>query len=121
MSQLEIAFTRTIEKKNRKKILKSNLRQILDDTPGYNDVEEKLEQLRLKKKEILTQVAENYPEIANELESIKAHLKNDQEMLSDLAVNKLLEGETVTVADPNDPTIIYEPTFKVSFKKVDRE
>lgn len=49
------------------------------------------------------------------IDAYKMHVKNDLEMLSDLALNKLVSGESVEVIDEAGSK--YEPLFTVKFKK----
>ena len=49
------------------------------------------------------------------LDAYKMHVKNDMELLSDMALNKLVSGETVEVVDEAGDK--YEPLFSVKFKK----
>jgi hypothetical protein len=47
---------------------------------------------------------------------MKADAETDQEMLSDLALNTLVKGETVQVTDEFENK--YEPVFVVKFRRV---
>lgn len=116
MAQLQLAFDQAAENKNRKTILKINLKDILEQDAAYTDVQEKLTVLNEKRKQILQGIADAYPELFNELASLAAHERNDKEILSDLALNQLVNGETVAVKDRDGNEL--EPVFKVTFKKV---
>jgi len=114
--QLQLEFTKTAEKKNKLTIAKSNLRKILQDNSEFIDTKVAIEQLKEKLKQILTGVGEAYPDLIAEIGILKMDLKAEKELLSDLAINKLISGEEVQVKD-NDG-FAYEPSFNVTFKKI---
>ena len=49
------------------------------------------------------------------LDDLKREVDTNKEMLSDIAMSTLMKGETVEVKDEYDN--VYEPAFKVNFKK----
>ncbi len=49
------------------------------------------------------------------LDALRMHVQTDMEMISDMALNKLMSGETVEVVDADNNR--YEPLFSVRFKK----
>lgn len=116
MAQLQLAFDKAAETKNKKIALNSDLKAILADNLEYQEVTEKLTVLSERKKQILQQVADDYPDLINQLATLKMHEQNDKEMLSDLAINQLVSGETVEVKDKDDNLL--QPIFSVKFKKV---
>jgi len=95
--------------------LSSNLKQILADNQEYTQVSEQLNVLGEKRKQILTNIANEFPDLFNEIATIKMHEKNDKELLSDLAVNQLISGEMIEVVDADGNK--YQPIFSVKFKK----
>jgi hypothetical protein len=48
---------------------------------------------------------------------MKIDLDSDMEMISDLALNQLMKGETVKVKDEYE--VEYDPLFTVKFKKAE--
>lgn len=117
MAQLQIAFTKTIEKKNRKKVLEVELKHILEDHPEYAKNIEIRNEATKKINAILDSIGEAYPKIANELASIRADLKSDKELLADLAMKEYLEGKPVEVVDVAGEK--FAPEFSVKFVKIE--
>jgi hypothetical protein len=87
----------------------------LSSSKEYADLEEKLESLKQRKKEIENQIRNDLGKDWEQLDLLKLHAKQDSELLSDLAFNKLVKGEEVIVKDGSDQS--YEPVFIVKFKK----
>jgi hypothetical protein len=116
MAQLQLAFDKAAENKNRKTILKINLKDILEQDSAYTQVQEQLAALGEKRKQILQSISDAYPELFNELAELAAAEKNDKELLTDLAVNSLASGEPIEVKDHDGNPL--EPVFSVKFKKV---
>ena len=81
----------------------------------YQSVVEKLDNLKIRKKQIETEIKNDQIADFQKLDAYKMNVKNDMEMLSDLALNKLVSGETVEVVDEAGDK--YEPLFTVKFKK----
>ena len=116
MAQLQLAFDKAAENKNRKTILKINLKDILEQDKSYTDVQEKLAALNEHRKAILQGIADAYPELFNELAELAAAEKTDKELLTDLALNQLTSGENIEVKD-HDGNLL-APVFTVKFKKL---
>lgn len=90
-------------------------RDELSSHSEYQEILEKLDALKARKKAIESEIKEDAQAEFRKLDAYKMHLKNDQEMLSDLALNKLVTGETLELTDEDNNR--YEPMFTVKFKK----
>lgn len=115
MPNLQEVFNRIKETKRKVKEVKRMYKDELESTLEYREVLEKLEVLKAKKKQIETQIKESSSGEFAKLDAYKMHMKTDAELLSDLAFNSRVAGETVAVKDENDDD--YEPVFTVRFKK----
>lgn len=87
----------------------------LASSQEYKDIIEKLENLKIRKKQIENELKEDSSNDFKQLDAYRMHVKTDNELLSDLALNKLMAGETVEIKDSEDNR--YEPQFTVRFKK----
>ncbi len=87
----------------------------LDNTPGYKEIVEELKILREKKKRIETVVRESMSSEITKLEDLKIDIESDEELLTDIAVTRLMKGESIEVSDEHNNE--YEPIFRVKFKK----
>lgn len=117
VAQLELAFTKVVEKKNLQSSLKVDLRKILEEDPEYQKITEQMKTLDQQRKAVLTRVERAYPKIVAELEVLAADLKAEREFVTDVAVARLAEGKEVSFTD--QAGIEWEPIWSVRFRKVD--
>ncbi len=115
MQDLQSIFVRIRETKAEQKELRKMYKDALNNSPEYGEVLEKLESLKAKKKGIETEMKEDSMNDFKKLDALRMHVKTDNEMISDIALNKLMAGETVEIVDGNDQR--YEPVFTVRFRK----
>ncbi len=112
---LQDIFHRINANKREQKEIRSMYKDALSASKEYQDLEEKLESLKQRKKEIENSIRNDLGKDWEQLDLLKLHAKQDSELLSDLAFNKLVKGEEVIVKDGSDQS--YEPVFIVKFKK----
>lgn len=115
MPDVQEVFNRIKETKRKAREVKQMYKDELESSAEYRDVIEKLEILKARKKEIEEYTKAQQEGEFRKLDAYKMHVKTDSELLSDLALNTLMKGETVNVKDENDQD--YEPVFTVRFKK----
>jgi hypothetical protein len=115
MAQLQEVFNRIQDSKKEQKELKMIYKDALDASTQYREIVEELKVLKEKKQKIESDVRSEYHNELSKLENIKLDIKTDYELLSDLALNQLMKGETVKVADEYETE--YEPIFTVKFRK----
>ncbi len=118
MATVQEVFNRIKETKRKVKEVKQMYKDELETSAEYRDVVEKFEIFKAKKKEIEQQVKQNQEGEFRKLDAYKMHVKTDTELLSDLAFNSLIKGETVSVKDEHEQD--YEPVFTVRFKKANQ-
>jgi hypothetical protein len=115
MNDLQEVFNRIRQTRNKAKQIRKMYKDSLIANQEYQQVVEKIDNLKIRKKQIETDIKEDQMADFQKLDAYKMHVKNDTEMLSDLALNKLVSGETVEVIDEDNNK--YEPLFEVKFKK----
>lgn len=115
MNDLQEVFNRIRETRHKAKEFRKMYKDSLIANQEYQQIVEKLDNLKLRKKQIETEIKNDQQADFQKLDAYKMHVKNDIEMLSDLALNKLVSGETVEVLDEDNNK--YEPLFTVKFKK----
>ena len=115
MIDIQEVFVRIEEAKKQQKEIRKMLSDALDNTSGYKEIVDELKQLREKKKQIETVVREGMAGDIMKMEDLKIDIESDQEVLTDIAVTKLMKGESISVNDQYDNE--YEPIFVVKFKK----
>lgn len=115
MNDLQEVFNRIRETRTKAKQIRKMYKDALEASHEYQEILDKLETLKERKKSIENELKNEQAADFKQLDAFKMHVKNDMEMLSDLALNKLMAGETVEVKDEDDNR--YEPLFSVKFKK----
>lgn len=113
MNDLQQIFERIQEKRKQLKDLRQAYKDSLDTTPGYKKVLDDMKAFREQKKNYEASVKSQF---ASEMEEVKTDLDTDMQMISDLALTKLMKGETIEITDKYDAN--YEPVFSVKFKKI---
>ncbi len=115
MSSLQEVFDRIQKTKKEQKEIKQAYRDALDNSAEFRRISEELKTLKTQKQQIELDAKREFSAEFTKLEDLKIDLDSDQEMLSDLALNQLVKGETVEITDQYESK--YEPVFSVKFKK----
>jgi cobalamin biosynthesis protein CobT len=116
MRSLQEVFDRVEETKTEQRNIKQMYKDALDSSREYQDILDKIKKLKIQKKEIEDGAQADLGKEWEKLDLLKLHIREDKEMLADLAVSALIKGEPVKVEDKNKHE--YEPVFSVRFKKV---
>lgn len=104
-----------IAKKEMKEIRKE-YKDVLAQDAEYQEVLEKMNELRETKKQHEISAQRDLGMRWGKLEDLKGESKSLQEMMSDISLSTMMDGESVEVRDEYDS--LYEPVYNVNFKKV---
>lgn len=115
MQNLQEVFDRIRATKREQKELNNMYKDALESSHEYKDVLEKLRGFKLRKQQIEEQVKAELGSDFSKLEALKKEAQLDKDLLSDIAVNHLVEGKEIKIADEDQNE--YEPIFSVKFKK----
>lgn len=115
MENLQEIFNRIQETKKDLKGIKSTYRDVLANTHAYQEIIEDLDKLKAKKKQIEEELKKDSATDFAKMETLSLDIKTDQELLSDLSLNKIVAGEQLEVVDGQQQR--YEPVITVRFKK----
>jgi predicted nuclease with TOPRIM domain len=116
MERIQEVFNKIEEIKKEQREIKKSYRDALSNSQEYQGVIEKLNTLKERKKQIEEDVKDDFGGEFTRLEDLKIDLEAEKEMLSDIALNKLVKGEKLEIKDKYDNQ--YEPIFSVKFKKL---
>lgn len=116
MQNIQEIFDRIREKKNEQKEIRQAYKDALTNTDGYTEIVDQIKKLRERKVGIERSVKGQSSKDFARLEVIQNDIKGDMELLSDLAVTKMMRGESIGFTDQNNNA--YEPQFQVRFRKV---
>lgn len=117
MQHLQDVFNEIQAAKNEMKSITELYRNALTNNGEYQAIKEQMEELKQKKKQIEDAIQAELGSQYEKLEELKRDIKNNKEMMSDIAISTLMEGKTVEVRD--ELNILYEPKFAVTFKKTE--
>ncbi|HPX94289.1 MAG TPA: hypothetical protein PLF30_01905 [Candidatus Moranbacteria bacterium] len=115
MQNVQEVFNKIREMKKEQKDLRDMYKDALVQTDEYEEIVEKIKELREKKKAIETRIQAQLGRSYEKLEDLKLEVDSQKEMLNDIAISTLMKGETVVAKDEFDN--VYEPVWKVNFKK----
>lgn len=102
-------------KKEMKEIRKEYKDMLIQDAE-YQSVIEKMNDIRETKKQHELSAQRDMGTRWERLEELKGETKALQEMIADISLSTMMDGETVEVRDEYDS--LYEPIYSVSFRKV---
>lgn len=117
MQHLQDVFNELQTAKNEIKSINELYKNALSNNSEYQAIKENLEELKNKKKQIEEDIQAQMGSQYAKLEELKRDIKNNKEMMSDIAISQLMEGKTVEVKD--ELNNLYEPKFSVSFKRTE--
>ena len=112
---IQSIFNRIQESKKKQKDIKAMFKDALDGNGEYQEIQDKLKTIRENKKRIETSIKEGFSSEMQKLDDLKIDIESDTEMLNDMALTKMMKGETFELSDEYKNN--YEPVFSVKFKK----
>jgi predicted nuclease with TOPRIM domain len=114
MRNIQEVFNQIQEKRGQQREIKKMYKDAVEASGEYRELLEKIDQLKVQKKQL--EVAA-WEEIGTweKYETTKLDIKQNKEMLTDIAISTLMSGETVKVVDEDNNE--YEPKYSVSFQK----
>jgi BMFP domain-containing protein YqiC len=115
MKSLQEVFDRIEETKREQHSIKASYKDTLDSSPEYQDILDKLKKLKIQKKEIEDSAKADLGSQWDKLDLLSLHIREDKELLTDVAISTMMKGEAVKVVDKNEAE--YEPVFSVRFRK----
>ncbi|MBU2542491.1 hypothetical protein KJ785_02955 [Patescibacteria group bacterium] len=116
MQDIQEIFNRIQDAKKKQKDIRTAYKDALASSLEYQELTEKMKIMREKKKEIEQTTKEQFSSEFIKLDDLKIDIESDQEMLNDMALNKVMKGESIQIKDEYDNE--YEPLFSVKFRKM---
>lgn len=114
--QLQLIYDEIADKKQTKKELQEMYKDALESADNYSELNEKIKELRDEQKAIKERVQLQLGRAWEQLEDIKFEMDADKIRMTDVALNDLMKGVTVSVKDQYENE--YEPIWSVRFKKI---
>ena len=115
LEKLQEAYKQLTDKKAQRKEIQASFKDDLDTNARYREIAEELKALREEKKQIENEVYSRSMVDVQRMEDLKQDVKTHEMLVSDLAVNLMMQNESVEVTDEYNNK--YEAQFGVKFKK----
>ena len=116
MEKIQEVFDKIEEIKKEQREIKKSYKEALKNSQEYHEITEKMNTTKDRKKQIEEDIKGDFSSEFTRLEDLKIDIEAEKEMLSDIALNKLVKGESLDIKDKYDNK--YEPIFNVKFKKI---
>jgi len=116
MKDVQEVFNEFQVTKKEMKEIRREYKDVLSQDTEYQELLEKLNTLRETKKQHELSAQRDLGMRWEKLDELKGESKSLQEMMSDISLSTMMDGETVEVRDEYDN--LYEPMYNVNFKKV---
>ncbi|MFZ2681997.1 MAG: hypothetical protein WAZ14_02810 [Patescibacteria group bacterium] len=114
MKDLTEVYNRLKMKKAERKDLRTSIQDELKNDKRYQDLIEKINELKIEKKSIENEIMSRELDRAK-LEELNLDIKTDVEMLTDITLNMFLAQEPVEIVDEVNNK--WTPVFAVRFRK----
>jgi hypothetical protein len=115
MKSVQEIFKRLQEKRTQAKIITRKYKDELGTSHEYQKIKEEMDKLRAKKKTYEQSIKEQAGANFTRIEELKFAIRQDAQMLSDVALTSIMKGEPVAIKDEH---VEYEPVFTVRFRKM---
>ena len=115
MKSVQDIFDRLQEKKNQVKLVRRKYKEELAASTEYQRTLEEMQKLREKKKKYEKAIREQSGAAFSKLDDLSLAIRQDSQMLSDVALTSIMKGERVEVKDSHSE---FEPVFTVRFRRV---
>jgi len=116
MQNVQELFDKVQELKKEQKEIKREYKDALTNANEYEETAEKFKEIKEKKKQLETITQQRLGARWDQYEKNKASIDEISQMITDVAMNTLMEGKTVEIKDQFDNS--YEPVYKITFKKI---
>lgn len=115
MKSVQDIFNRLQEKKDQVKVVRRKYKEELAASSEYQRIIEDAQKLREKKKKYENAIREQSGAAFSKLDELSLAIRQDAQMLSDVAFTSIMKGERVEVKDDHSE---YEPVFTVRFRRI---
>ncbi len=119
MQDLQSVYVELQQKKKERKEIAKMFQDELKHNGDYQELLKEIKTLREKKKSIEDQAKAHALSDARQLDRLGDEIKGSTELLSDIALAKFMNGETVEMTDQENNRLV--PVFSVKFKKEEGE
>lgn len=113
--QIQMIFDEISEKQQERRQYEENYKTALKNHDAYQTLLADMAEMKTKKVAIEEQVKNSLGNVIDKLDDVKVEIKGKKEMLTDEALNMLMDSKTVAVQDKKGN--VYDPVWSVKFVK----
>jgi len=113
--EIQEVFSRMHDKNKELRELKKIYKDTLASNSNYQELLEKLKEIKEQKKRTETIVSNELATEVEKIETLKRGIADDKQLLSDMSWNSIVKGESISVVGPDEHP--YDPIFAVRFQK----
>lgn len=114
MKDAQVIYNRILELKKKKRELTAILKDQYAQSPEYLELNEKIQALREKRKQVTQAIDSHNSDTVNKLDDLKIDLASEKELFNDVMLNTLVKGETVELQNEYQQAML--PIFSVSLR-----
>lgn len=115
MQNLQEVFARLGEQKKERKRVKAIIDEALKQSKEWTDLTDEVKGVKQRRKLVEDAILSGYQAEVETLDRLKASIDADQQMLSDIALSMMMNGETVKLeTDAGE----WEPKIKITFRQL---
>lgn len=116
MKDIQEVFSRIQEKKAKLRDLRTSYKDGLASSSRWVELKEEVTILKEKLKSIEQDIKAGFTGEFQQIDDLKIDIASDQELLTDIAINTMINGDSADITDRYDNE--YEPKFSCKFKKI---
>ncbi len=115
MKEIQEIFNELKEAKKEQREIRAEYKDALLQNQEYQELIEKLDELKLRKKELETITQSQMGSRWDRVDDLKMTIADLKQIQSDIAMTTLMDGKPIEVVDEYNN--LYEPNFSVRFTK----
>jgi len=113
--RIQEMFNEIKQAEKKKKELTASIKDAYSNYKEYDEIKDEMDKLKARKKEIDTQVRNEYSSEFNDLDDVKTDIKDMRMVLSDLMWNELMKNNSFEVKDEYENKMV--PQVVVTLRK----
>lgn len=118
MVQLGFVFSELDNIKNKLKVAKADLKEIMEKDDEFESLNEKKKKISLNLSAIKSKIKAENSDIVSLIDELSINLKSQKQLLSDRAITDIVSGKNIEIKHKG---FIYQPQFSVKYVKTSKE
>lgn len=116
--QLGFVFSELDNIKNKLKVAKNDLKEIMDNDDEFESLNEKKKKIALNLSAVKSKIKADNSDLISLIDELSINLKSQKQLLSDKALTDIVSGKNIEIKHKG---FIYQPEFSVKYVKTSKE